>query len=151
MITGRTSNLTGNFSGQPGYPWHKARERGIYRPRRFETHSNISLKPHSLTFKKSWKPFRSVLLFCFLKKTFQITARSCRSHWGLSAQLWVWVVASALVASSTEVMIQTQRQEMRLASWKCQKDGFIHHPVIQHLVKQVTLCTTTTETDQNSF
>lgn len=53
-----------------------------------------------------------------------MAARSCRSHWGLSAPLWVWVVASALVASSTEVMIQTQRQEMRFASCKCHKDGF---------------------------
>lgn len=53
-----------------------------------------------------------------------MAARSCRSHWGLSAPLWVCAVASALVASSTEVMIQTQRQEMRFASCQCQKDGF---------------------------
>lgn len=53
-----------------------------------------------------------------------MAARSCRSHWGLSAPLGVWAVASALVASSTEVMIQTQRQEMSFAPCKHQKDGF---------------------------
>lgn len=129
VIIGRTSiqrfsHSPGIFSVlHPGYPGHKQPDKGdlwAFSSARWpETHSGVPWKRHDLTFKKSWKPFRSVLLLCFLKKTFQITDRSWRSHWWFSTELSMWFVASALVVSSTVVIIQTQRQWMMFAS--CQK------------------------------
>lgn len=58
-----------------------------------------------------------VLLFCLVNNVLQMTERSSRSQVRPSIESWMCPIASAAILSSTEVMIQTQRQGIAPASY----------------------------------
>lgn len=77
---------------------------------------NWGKKWTNTTLKKSWKPLMRVLLFCRVNNVLQMTERSSRSQVWPSIESWMCPIASAATLCSTEVMIQTQRQGIALAS-----------------------------------